>query len=75
MEAVEAEARKWGNSLGVIIPRDTVESEDIKENEVVRFLIIRDCHKVLKETFGLAKRKIKKPIQHIKDELRAELYD
>jgi len=75
MILVETEAKRWGNSLGVVIPKDVVENENIKESEKIKFLIIRDGRKVLKETFGLAKGKLKKPIQQIKDELRAELYD
>lgn len=70
---VETEAKKWGNSLGVIIPREIAEKEHIKESEKVKFLIIRDSSKTLKETFGIAKGKIKKSAQQIKDELREEL--
>lgn len=73
MIMVETEARKWGNSIGVVIPREVAEREHIKESEKVKLLIIRDGSKTLKETFGIAKGKIKKPTQQIKDELREEL--
>ncbi|AJF60120.1 MAG: AbrB/MazE/SpoVT family DNA-binding domain-containing protein [Candidatus Diapherotrites archaeon] len=51
---VEVIARKWGNSLGVTLPKEAVEKEGIKENE--KFFI--DFHKEKKSTvkdfFGLA---------------------
>jgi len=65
MEVIETKVKKWGNSLGIIIPSNTIEARNIKENDNV---------KVLQETFGMLKGKIKKPTQQIKDELRRELY-
>lgn len=75
MVLIESQVNKWGNSLGIVIPKEVVDKEGIKENEKVRFLIVKDSRNVLKETFGLLKGKLKKPTQQIKDELRAELYD
>ncbi len=75
MALIESQVNKWGNSLGIVIPKEIVDKEGIKENEKVRFLIVKDSRNVLKETFGLFKGKLKKPTQQIKDELRAELYD
>ena len=74
MIQAEAEVRKWGNSLGVIIPKETVEKEHIKEKEKIRFLIVRDSN-VLRETFGMVKGKWKKSAQNIKDQARKELYN
>jgi len=71
---IEAKVRKWGNSLGLIIPKETVEKEHIKEKEKLRFLIIRDSN-VLKETFGMVKGKWKKSAQQFKDQARKELYN
>lgn len=71
---IEAKVRKWGNSLGLIIPKETVEKEHIKEKEKLKFLIIRDSN-VLKETFGMVKGKWKKSAQQIKDQARKELYN
>ncbi len=68
----ETIVKKWGNSLGVVIPSDIAEIEHIKEKEKIRFMIIKDS-KVLKETFGIAKGKLK--AQEIKDQLRKELYN
>lgn len=73
MIMIETEAKKWGNSLGVILPKEITEKEHIKESEKIKFIIIRDGSKALKETFGIAKGKIKKSAQQIKDEIREEL--
>lgn len=72
---VKSEAKRWGNSLGIILPKAVVESEHIKEHDQVEYLIVRNGKNVLKETFGMLKGKIKKPTQQIMDEIRADLYD
>jgi len=72
---VETEAKKWGNSLGIIIPKDIVAKEHIKEHSKIRLLLLKDGSKALKDMFGVAKGKLCRPTQQIKDELRAELYD
>lgn len=66
-------AKKWGNSLGLIIPKEIVQHEQIKEHKTVRVLILPDSRKALKESFGLIKGKIN--AQKLKDQIREELYD
>ncbi len=73
MEVIETVAKKWGNSMGVVIPRKVLESEHIKENQKVKMLIWKDGRKSLKETFGTMK--FGKSAQKMKDEIRSELYD
>ena len=65
--------RRWGNSIGVILPKDIVEKEHIKENMEINILISKKSN-VLNETFGRLKGKLKKPSQQMKDELKKELY-
>jgi antitoxin component of MazEF toxin-antitoxin module len=65
--------RKWGNSLGIILPKDVVETEHIKENQTIDIIVIKKT-KALKQTFGMLK-DWKKSAQTIKDETRKELYD
>lgn len=74
MIIVEAEAKKWGNSLGLIIPKEVVEEEKIKEHTKMRLLLVRGARAALKSTFGIARGRLKKPTQKIKDEIRGELY-
>jgi|GEM_PF-433149 len=75
MPVIEVKLRKWGHSLGVIIPKEIIEREKVRENQTIRIMLMKDSAKVLQETFGMAKGLLKKPAQQIKDELRAELYD
>lgn len=70
----ETITRKWGNSLGIILPKEVVEKENIKENEKIRVFIFKKKD-TLKKTFGMLKSKMKKSTQQIKDELRKELYN
>ncbi len=75
MEVIETRLRRWGNSLGVIIPNETVERSRLKENKSIKLLIAsQDSKAILKETFGMFKGKLKKSGQQIKNELRKELY-
>lgn len=65
MLEVEAKVRKWGRSFGVVIPKDKVKEEGIKENETIKLLITKKTN-VLKETFGTMK--FKRSTQEILDE-------
>ncbi len=66
MSEVIVTARKWGNSIGVTLPSETVEEEKIKPNDKVVLKVKKVVP--IKELFGLAK--FKKSAQKIKDELR-----
>jgi hypothetical protein len=64
---MRAKVKKWGNSLGLIIPADVASKEGIKEGDEVEYQL-KKCSDV-KELFG------KYPmgnIQEIKNELRRE---
>ena len=74
MEIIETKVKRWGNSLGIIIPSEAAETRNIRENDDIKVLIVKDSRKVLKRTFGLLKGKLTKPTQQIKDELRRDLY-
>ena len=74
METI-AKPKKWGNSIGIIIPNELAKHEGIKANQKVRLLLLKDSSKVLRESFGMLKGKSSKSAQEIKDELRRELYD
>ena len=61
----EAKVRKWGRSFGVVIPKEKIKEEGIKENETIKLLISKKSN-VLKETFGTMK--FKRSTQEILDE-------
>ena len=72
MIEVETKVRKWGRSFGVVIPKDKINEEGIKENETIKLLIGKK-NNVLKETFGTIK--LKRPTQEILDESDREDWD
>ena len=69
----ETVTRKWGNSLGITLPKEIVESQRLKEHEKIKVLVLKENGN-LSKAFGLAKGKWKKSAQQIKDETRKELH-
>ena len=67
MIELEVKARKWGNSIGISLPKDVIEKANIKPNKEVR-LLIQDKKIDLSKVFGTLK--INKPTQEILDEIR-----
>lgn len=67
MVETEVKTRKWGSSIGIVLPKELVEEAGIRLNETV-VVDIRKRHKA-KEFFGLLK-DWKRPTQEIKDEMR-----
>ena len=67
----ETITREWGNSLGVILPKEIVEKEHLKKNEKIKLLILTQKNPLTK-TFGIWKGA--KSTQQMKDELRRELH-
>ncbi len=64
---VYAKIKKWGNSLGIILPNDIIKSKAIVENEIIE-IEIKKKNDSLKKLFGTLSRKIS--TQKIKDEIR-----
>ena len=67
MAEIEVQTRKWGNSLGVAIPKKIVEEEFLHENQKVIIEIKRVVD--LKKLKGLVS--FKKSAQEIKDEMKS----
>ena len=72
MEQFEAVPKKWGNSLGITIPPETAEQENIQPQKKITVLIIGNQQRQLKQMFGTLK--LKKPTQQVMDEIN-EGYD
>ena len=60
METKDIKVRKWGNSFGIVIPKDIIEKQDIKEGITVRINIQVKDKTTAKDIFGILKGKIKK---------------
>ena len=52
----EVVVKRWGNSLGVILPKELVEREALKENEKILMNIVKEAD--ISELFGSLKRKM-----------------
>jgi AbrB family looped-hinge helix DNA binding protein len=62
MVIVENEAKKWGNSFGIIIPKDIAKKMNIKEGEKLKIDIITN-----KKIDGFGMFKKAKPFKEEKD--------
>ena len=73
---VKGKLKKWGNSFGVIIPKEIVDGEGFKDEQEIEFLIIKNNNaETFKKLFGSLRGKLKQTGLEIKDELREDLYD
>ncbi len=68
MTEIHSIARKWGNSLGIIIPKEVVEQENITENEPLT-VILQKKKPIVQEFFGLCPT-WKRPTSEIKREMK-----
>ena len=69
--AIELKTKKWGNSLGIVIPASIRAQLNLKPNENV-IVNIEKRGNVLKEMFGAGK-DIKKSTEQILKEIREEM--
>jgi len=63
---VEIKTKKWGSSLGIIIPKEIVRQERIQEGQEIRINILTRKKTTGADIFGALK--FKKPIQVLLDE-------
>jgi antitoxin component of MazEF toxin-antitoxin module len=61
-------AKKLGNSIGIILPKEVIEINKIKENDELTIDIKKQI--LAKDLFGKYPRTSKKTGQEIKDEMR-----
>ena len=65
---VKTIARKWGNSIAVILPKNIVETNKIRENDEITIEVKKRV--LAGEMFGKFPRKSGKTAQELKDEMR-----
>ena len=63
---IETKLRKWGNSFGVLIPKDELERNNLKENDSIIVIVKRKIAPA-KELFGSLM--IKEPTDKIMREI------
>jgi len=66
---IQVRLRKWGNSLGIILPKDFADRERLQENKKIIIKIVKEAD--LSDIFGLVKKR-KMPGQKMKDLSREE---
>ena len=72
---IETRTKKWGSSLGIIIPKIIVERENLKQNQEIKILAVETKEKTrLKDIFGKLKN-WKIDSQKFKDEIRKQESD
>ncbi len=52
---IEVKVRRWGNSLGVILPKEFAEKEMLEENKKIIIKIVKEAD--LSDIFGLVKKR------------------
>lgn len=62
----EVTVRKWGNSFGVVLPKELIEKQNLTENETICINVVKVAH--IKHVFGTVK--IKRSGQEFKDFVR-----
>jgi len=65
--AVKTVVKKWGSSLGVVLPKELVKKEQLKPNESILIEVVKEAD--IRDTFGTLKRKMSG--QKFKDMVRA----
>jgi len=70
MIEIKARTKEWGNSIGVIIPKEAIVKEGIKPNQEIVLQIHTKPITQGKDIFG--KWKFKKPTEQLLKEVRKE---
>jgi len=64
--AIQVRVKRWGSSMGIILPKIVVEKENLRENDKIFVNVVKEAD--MKGLFGSLKRKISG--QEFKDEIR-----
>ena len=78
MEKIKTIAKKWGNSLGIILPRKIVNAEKIGEGAEITILLEPQHKTTVSDLFKFAEkqklRRLNKNTKQIMDEIDKELW-
>lgn len=67
-DEIECKTKKWGSSIGIVIPSEIVKKENIKPDETIKVVIKKTP--LAKILLGLGPVKDKRPTEEIIKELR-----
>lgn len=74
MEIINVKVKRWGNSLGVIIPKEVINNQDIKEGKHIELVIKSKKEVRVEDVFGILKGKLKKSTFQIMKEVDKDLW-
>jgi antitoxin component of MazEF toxin-antitoxin module len=78
MEQIKTTVRKWGNSFGIILPKDIVNKENLQEGIEINLIINQENKITVGDIFELAKfnrlPKLKKSTEELMKEVDEELW-
>lgn len=73
MQMFKTVPRRWGNSLGVTIPKEIVDSERLSPGKKVKVFVVGDRTNELRKIFGSLK--LKMPTQKAMEEIDKEYHE
>jgi len=78
MKQIKAVVKKWGNSLGVVLPKEIIDRENIREGVEINVSISSKNASTVADLFDLSKKmglpKLKKSTEKIMREIDRELW-
>lgn len=74
MIEIETKLKRWGRSLGIIVPMEKIKEAELSENEIINIKIEKKGNPFL-ENFGILKGKIKKSTKKLLNESDKEAWD
>lgn len=79
MEQIKTKIKKWGNSFGIILPKDFINKEKLGEGESIEIAVKTKNKQTVGEVFDLAKKnqlpKLKKSTDELVKEIDEELWE
>lgn len=69
MAKANVKVKKWGNSLGVVLPKNIITSQAINEGTEIEIFIQTPKKTKVKDVFGILKNKIKRDTNDLLNEV------
>ena len=74
MEKANVKIKKWGNSFGIILPKDIINRQELKEGSNIEIIIQAKNKTKVKDIFGILKGKLKKDTEQLMKEVDRDLW-
>ena len=74
MQQLKTKVKKWGNSFGVMIPKEVIKKEHLKRGSEVEITLNSTRITKVKDIFGILKGKLNKSTEEIMREVDKDLW-